>query len=120
LRERSICCKPAESPVLQPRRGLLHWPPHAPASFWRVFFAVEVRSEEDYGAAGERKLAAKRGDYFAASTVVVWDVDVLQDELIRVYRASAPQNPTVFRRGEIADAEPALPGWTFPVEDMLS
>jgi Uma2 family endonuclease len=83
-------------------------------------FAAEVRSEGDYGPAAERIMGAKRRDYFAAGTVVVWDVDVLQDELIRVYRASDPQTPTVYRRGEIAEAEPAGPGWTFPVEDMLS
>ena len=32
-------------------------------------FAVEVRSEEDYGARAERRLAAKRQDYFAAGTL---------------------------------------------------
>jgi Uma2 family endonuclease len=83
-------------------------------------FASEVRSEGDYGPAAERIMAAKRRDYFAAGTLVVWDVDVLQDEMIRVYRASDPQNPTVYRRGEIAEAEPSVPGWTFPVEDMFS
>ena len=33
-------------------------------------FAVEVRSEGDYGPAAERELAAKRRDYFAAGTLV--------------------------------------------------
>jgi Uma2 family endonuclease len=41
-------------------------------------FAVEVRSEEDYGKGAEVRTAAKRGDYFAAGTQVVWDVDVLR------------------------------------------
>jgi Uma2 family endonuclease len=82
-------------------------------------FAVEVRSEGDYSPAAEREMAAKRRDYFAAGTLVVWDVDVLKDELVRVYRASDPSNPTVYRRGELAEAEPALPGWTFPVEDLF-
>ncbi len=31
-------------------------------------FAVEVRSEGDYGPAAERQMAAKRADYFAAGT----------------------------------------------------
>src|SRR5688572_29081031 len=31
-------------------------------------FAVEVRSEGDYGPAAERDMAAKRADYFAAGT----------------------------------------------------
>ena len=38
-------------------------------------FAVEVRSENDYGPAAEREMAAKRADYFEAGTLVVWDVD---------------------------------------------
>src|SRR5919199_1762690 len=46
-------------------------------------FAVEVRSENDYGRAAEQEPADKRADYFAAGTVVVWDVDVLSDDIIR-------------------------------------
>jgi len=82
-------------------------------------FAAEVRSEGDYGPAAEREMAAKRRDYFAAGTLVVWDVDVLSEEFVRVYRASDPKNPTVYKRGELAEAEPAVPGWTFPVEDLF-
>jgi len=82
-------------------------------------FAVEIRSEEDYGPAAERRMAAKREDYFAAGTRVVWDVDVLRDNVIRVYRASDPENPTIYRRGQTADAEPAVPEWTFPVDDLF-
>lgn len=62
---------------------------------------------------------AKRSDYFAAGTGIVWDVDVLRDELIRVYRASAPNAPTAYRRGEIAEAEPALPGFRFAVDELF-
>jgi Uma2 family endonuclease len=83
-------------------------------------FAVEVRSEGDYGPAAEREMAAKRRDYFAAGTLVVWDVDVLRDESVRAYRASDPGTPTVYRRAELADAEPAVRGWTFPVDDLFS
>jgi len=82
-------------------------------------FAVEVRSEDGYGQAAERAMAAKRRDYFAAGTLVVWDVDVLRDEVVRVYRAGDPEKPTLYRRGEIAEAEPAVPGWTFPVDDLF-
>lgn len=82
-------------------------------------FAVEVRSEGDYGAAAERDMAAKRTDYFATGSLVVWDVDVLREQVIRVYRADAPKSPTVYRRGEIAEAEPALPGWSMPVDDLF-
>jgi Uma2 family endonuclease len=73
-------------------------------------FAVEVRSENDYGPRAESEIAAKRADYFAAGTLVVWDVDPLAPS-IRSYRADAPDAPAVFRPGDLADAEPALPGW---------
>jgi Uma2 family endonuclease len=82
-------------------------------------FAAEVRSEDDYGPLAERAIAAKRAEYFAAGTQVVWDVDVLREELVRVYRAEAPDAPAVYRRGERAEAAPALPGWTFPVDDLF-
>ncbi len=74
-------------------------------------FAVEVRSENDYGPKAERDIAQKRADYFAAGTLVVWDVDLLSDDVVKSYRADEPDNPRIFRRGEIADAEPAVPGW---------
>jgi Uma2 family endonuclease len=82
-------------------------------------FAVEVRSEGDYGPKAERAMAAKRADYFAAGTLVVWDVDLLSNEVVRVYRASDPDTPTIYRRGESAEAEPAVPGWTMPVDDLF-
>lgn len=82
-------------------------------------FAVEVRSENDYGPAAEAAIAEKRAYYFAAGTQVVWDVDMLSDEVIKSYRASDPDHPIVFRRGDVADAEPAVPGWTIAVGDLL-
>lgn len=82
-------------------------------------FAVEVRSEGDYGPRAERQMAQKRADYFAAGTLVVWDVDLDSDAVVRVYRATAPSDPTVYQRGQLAEAEPALPGWTMPVEDLF-
>ena len=82
-------------------------------------FAVEVRSKEDYGPRAEQEMAAKRRDYFAAGTLVVWDADVLKSESVRVYRATDPDHPTVYRRGEVAEAEPAVPGWKMPVDDLF-
>ena len=82
-------------------------------------FAVEVRSEGDYGARAERAMAKKRVDYFAAGTLVVWDVDLLSHEVVRVYRASDPGPPTIYRRGESAEAEPAVPGWTMAVDNLF-
>src|SRR5205085_4866393 len=72
-------------------------------------FAVEVRSENDYGDAAEEALAEKRADYFTAGTAVVWDVDPVNDR-ISVYRASDPGHATVYARGQVAEAEPAVPG----------
>ncbi len=82
-------------------------------------FAAEVRSENDYGPQAEKEIGDKRRDYFAVGTEVVWDVDLLGDEVVRVYRATDPDNPTVYRCGEIAEAEPAVPGWSMPVDDLL-
>lgn len=82
-------------------------------------FAVEVRSEGDYGPKAEERMAEKRADYFAAGTQVVWDVDLLSEAPVRVFRASDPDHPTPYRRGEVAEAEPALPGWTMPVDDLF-
>jgi Uma2 family endonuclease len=82
-------------------------------------FAVEVRSENDYGPEAESALAKKRADYFAAGTQVVWDVDVLRTGEIRAYRSSHPHTPDIFRRGQRANAEPALPRWSMLVDDLL-
>jgi Uma2 family endonuclease len=71
-------------------------------------FAVEVRSDGDYGPQAERAMAQKRGDYFAAGTLVVWDVDLLSEGVVRVYRASDPERPAIYRRAEMAEAEPAV------------
>jgi Uma2 family endonuclease len=82
-------------------------------------FAVEVRSENDYGPAAERTMAEKRADYFACGTQVVWDVDLLHEDVIKSYKASDPEHPVIFRRGAIANAEPAVPGWRMAVNDLF-
>jgi Uma2 family endonuclease len=82
-------------------------------------FAVEIRSEGDYGEKAETRMARKRRDYFAAGALVVWDVDMLSEDVITVYRASDPRHPTVYRRGEMAEAEPAVPGWRMSVDDLF-
>ena len=83
-------------------------------------FAVEIRSENDYGPAAERAMTTKRADYFAAGTLVVWDVDLLGDDTVRVYRSSDPETPTTYRRGEDAEAEPAVPTWKMPVDELFA
>lgn len=82
-------------------------------------FAVEVRSEGDYGPAAETAIARKRADYFAAGTLVVWDVNLLSDEVIKSYQADKPAEPRTFGRDQIADAELAVPGWSMPVKDLF-
>jgi Uma2 family endonuclease len=82
-------------------------------------FAVEVRSENGYGAAAELAMAAKRDDYFEAGTLVVWDVDPIADRIIK-YRFDAPDQPEVFIRGQVADAEPAVSGWTMLVDTIFA
>ena len=82
-------------------------------------FAVGVRSEQDYGLNAGVELAVKRRDYFASGTLVVWDVDLLGPDIVTVYRSSSPDQPTIYRRGDLAEAEPAVPGWTMPVNDLF-
>jgi Uma2 family endonuclease len=82
-------------------------------------FAVEVRSENDYGPSAEAEMAAKRDDYFAAGTQVVWDVDP-EAETVTSYRAADPLHAAVFKRGDTADAEPAVPGWHIAVDEVFA
>lgn len=82
-------------------------------------FAVEVRSAGGSGPSAEQEQADKRSDYFAAGTLAVWDVDLLGDDVVRVYRASQPDQPTCHRRNEIAEAEPGVPGWKMAVNDLF-
>ncbi len=81
-------------------------------------FAAEVRSKGDYGPAAEAAMADKRADYFLAGTQVVWDVDP-RSQCIHVYRPAAPDRPTTFRKGQLADAEPVLPGWRLALDDIF-
>lgn len=80
--------------------------------------AVEVRSKGDYLGSAEKEMAAKRADYFEAGTQVVWDVDV-KARIVQSYRADSPTAPVVFAAGEIADAEPAVPGWRMAVQEIF-
>jgi Uma2 family endonuclease len=82
-------------------------------------FAAEVRSENDFTPAAELEMAEKRADYFQAGTEVVWDVDTIA-ECIHVYRATDPDHPVTYRRGDTAEAEPAVPGWRVAVDWIFS
>ncbi len=81
-------------------------------------FAVEVRSENDYGPAAERAIARKIEDYFAAGTLAVWDVDLLGENVVTLHLPHAA--PQIFRRGETAGAGDALPDWTMDVDEIFA
>jgi Uma2 family endonuclease len=96
-------------------------PPNNLMGYIRGFpiFAVEVRSENDYGPAMDRKYEEKRTDYFTAGTEIVWDVDP-EAKTITAYTAGDPTQPVEFGLGDTADAEPVLPGWRLNVTDLFS
>ena len=77
-----------------------------------------MRSEGDYGARAEEELARKRADYFAAGTVVVWDVDLLGEDVVRAYRASSPE-PRSIAAARQPRLKPALPGWRMAVDELF-
>jgi len=81
-------------------------------------FAAEVRSDSEYIPSAEQNRAEKRAEYFDAGTSVVWDVDY-RAELIFVYRASDPDQPIVYTKSDIAEAEPAVPGWRISGVDVF-
>jgi len=100
--------------ILQQRSGNAGFINGAPV------FAVEVRSENDFGPAMEIEIAQKRADYFAAGTIVVWDVNPFGEDVVLKYSAQSPDQPQVFRRGEVADAEPAVVGWKMNIDDLFA
>lgn len=82
-------------------------------------FAAEIRSKSDYGPKAEKAITAKIRDYFTSGTLVVWDVDLLGEDVTKVYRANDLDTPKIYRRGDLAEAEPAVPGWKFPVDELF-
>jgi Uma2 family endonuclease len=78
-------------------------------------FAIEVRSEGDYGLAAEAEMEAKRADYFEAGTQLVWDVDPIA-RCVRVYRPGAPDRPESFHSGQEIDALPIILDWKVKVD----
>jgi Uma2 family endonuclease len=86
-------------------------------------FAAEIRSEGDYGTTAEQEMRDKRADYFAAGTLVVWDVDLLagsDESVVKKYSIPDANTPSAtFTRDQIANAEPAVPGWIMSVNDLF-
>ncbi len=81
--------------------------------------AVEVRSEFDYTRSADLAIQQKREEYFEAGTLVVWDVDPIA-ETVTAYRNTAPATPATFHRGDLADAEPAVPGWRIALDVVFA
>lgn len=121
----TVCRVRGDKTLLRPRvvlpgRFLLHRPfPANPMAFLSGApdFAVEVRSDWDYGTTAEQEQADKRADYFEAGTLVVWDVDPIAG-VVRRYRPGEA-SPTGFTAGMEADAEPAVPGWRVSVDWLM-
>jgi Uma2 family endonuclease len=82
-------------------------------------FAAEVRSEGDYGIRAEQKITEKRKDYFEAGTLCVWDIDMQSPDVVKAYFRDNPENPIIFRRGDMAHAGDAVPGWSIPVDCLF-
>ncbi|MEZ4732059.1 MAG: Uma2 family endonuclease [Caldilineaceae bacterium] len=82
-------------------------------------FAVEVRSKNDYGPAAEQAIREKIADYFLTGTQVVWDVDTRR-QVICVYRSPDLDSFTIYTTKDIAEAEPALPGWRLPLAALFN
>jgi hypothetical protein len=51
-------------------------------------------------------MAANRQDYFDAGTIAADRVD-------------ATTQPSLFAKGQVAEAEPALPGWRVPLDEFF-
>jgi hypothetical protein len=61
----------------------------------------------------------KRADDFACGTLVVWNMDLLSEDVIRAYKASDSDRPIICRRGDMAHAEPAVRGWRMAVDELF-
>ena len=107
---KSFCADAAY--ISQPRDGNMGPVEGAPV------FAVEVRSENDYGPAADRAIAAKIQEYFAAGTLAVWDVDLQNENVVTLHLPDVPSQ--IFRRGDTSHAGAALPGWTMEVEEIFA
>lgn len=59
----------------------------------------------------------RRADYFEAGTLVVWGLDSVSRE-VRKFIPGRP-TPDVYRPGDVADAESAVPGWRMAVDQIF-
>ena len=45
--------------------------------------------------------------------------ELVHEAVIKSYKASDPEHPVIFWRGDMADAEPAVPGWQMAVDELF-
>ena len=64
-------------------------------------------------------MAEKRNDYFEAGTLSVWDVDPLARS-VALYLPGRVDPAALFTAGQVAHAEPALPGWRIAVDEVFA
>ena len=57
----------------------------------------------------QSRLVARLGEP-SPTPLVVWDVDLVGADVVRVFRPASAE-PSIYRRGDVAEAEPAVPGW---------
>ena len=46
-------------------------------------------------------------------------MNLLSEDVVRVYRMDSPDNPTIYQRDETAEARPAVLGWAMPANDLF-
>jgi len=119
-------CLLTNGDVVKPDASLISWqrlrtavqpygPRQRPVLRGGPELVVEVRSPS-HRRAQERR---KRAFYFANQVQIVWDVDE-PHQVIWVYRAAAPTQPTRFSMEDSIDCEPLLPGWRRRVADIFA
>ena len=119
-------CLLSNGDVIKPDASLLSWqrlehslvptgPSQRPLLRGCPELVIEVRSPSNWRAQERRK----RQLYFANHAQIVWDVDEV-NQIVWVYRAESPEQPTRYQIGDQLTCEPLLPGWRRAVADIFA
>lgn len=119
-------CLLSNGDVVKPDASLLSWqrlehslvltgPNQRPLLQGGPQLVIEVRSPSNWRAQERRK----RQLYFANRVQIVWDVDEA-NQVIWVYRAEKPEQPTRYAIGDEITCEPLLPGWRRAITDIFA
>src|SRR5438045_3038365 len=60
----------------------------------KPLFAMRMRDYSEHGQEADQTIRSEIMAFFEAGAQVVWDVDVFDDKVIHVYRATNPDHPT--------------------------